>query len=88
MHLASSGKQTFCASGHPSPSLLFRIIGGAVGVSVGQAVYTSVLKMKIDRIPELSGIDTSPAALAQSIRMLKHMPVNTFDDYCFLFLFE
>ncbi|KAI9446080.1 MFS general substrate transporter [Lactarius indigo] len=51
-----------------------RTLGGAVGISIGQAIYTSILKRKIDRIPDLSGFDTSPAALARSVKKLKNLP--------------
>ncbi len=55
-------------------------MGGTFGVSVGQAIYTSILKKKINRIPNLSGFDTSPAALSESVRTLQRLPVNNFDD--------
>ncbi len=55
-------------------------MGGTVGVSIGQAIYTSILK-KINRIPYLSGFDTSLAALFESVRTLQRLPVNNFDDY-------
>jgi EmrB/QacA subfamily drug resistance transporter len=51
-----------------------RTMGGTVGISVGQAIYSSILKRKINKIPDLSGIDTSPAALAESVRTLKNLP--------------
>lgn len=51
-------------------------MGGTVGISIGQAIYSSVLKRKINRIPDLNGIDTSPAALAESVRTLQHLPVS------------
>jgi hypothetical protein len=51
-------------------------MGGTVGISVGQAIYSSILKRKINKIPDLSGIDTSPAALAESVRTLKNLPVS------------
>ncbi|KAH9071118.1 MFS general substrate transporter [Lactarius deliciosus] len=51
-----------------------RTLGGAVGISMGQAIYTSILKGKIDRIPDLSGFDTSPAALAKNAKKLKNLP--------------
>ncbi|KAF8265942.1 MFS amino acid permease [Lactarius quietus] len=51
-----------------------RTMGGTVGISIGQAICTSVLKRKINRIPGLSGIDTSPAALAQGVRTLQRLP--------------
>jgi hypothetical protein len=51
-------------------------MGGTVGISVGQAIYSSVLKRKINRIPDLSGTDTSPAALTENVRTLQHLPVS------------
>ena len=51
-------------------------MGGTVGISIGQAIYSSVLKRKINRIPDLSGIDTSPSALAESVRTLQHLSVS------------
>ncbi len=55
-------------------------MGGTVGVSIGQAIYTSILK-KINRILNLSGFDTSPAVLSESVWMLQRLLVNNFDDY-------
>jgi hypothetical protein len=55
---------------------VIRTMGGAIGISVGQAIYTSILKRKINRIPDLSGFDTSPAALSQSVRTLQRLPVS------------
>jgi hypothetical protein len=51
-------------------------MGATVGISVGQAIYTSALKRKVNRIPDLTGTDTSPAALAESVRTLQHLPVS------------
>jgi EmrB/QacA subfamily drug resistance transporter len=51
-----------------------RTVGGTVGISVGQAIYSSILKRKIGRIPDLSGYNTSPSALAQSVTTLKFLP--------------
>ncbi len=56
-------------------------MGGTVGVSIGQAIYTSILKKKTNRIPNLSGFDTSPAVLSKSVQTLQRLPVNSFDDY-------
>ena len=53
-------------------------MGGTVGISIGQAIYSSILKKKIKRIPDLSGVDTSPAALAESVRTLQHLPVSKY----------
>ena len=52
-----------------------RTMGGTVGIAIGQAIYTSVLKKKIDKIPGLSGFDTSSAALSEGVRTLKLLPV-------------
>ena len=51
-------------------------MGATVGISIGQAIYTSVLKRKINGISDLTGTDTSPAALAESVRTLRHLPVS------------
>ncbi|KAH9071142.1 MFS general substrate transporter [Lactarius deliciosus] len=51
-----------------------RTMGGTVGISVGQAIFTSILKKKINRIPDLNGFDTSPAALSESVRTLHSLP--------------
>jgi len=50
-----------------------RTLGGTVGISVGQAIFSSILAQKIRRIPNLT-IDTSPAALSQSVGKLKQIP--------------
>jgi hypothetical protein len=51
-------------------------MGGTVGIAIGQALYTSILKKKINRIPGLSGYDTSPGALSESVRTLQSLPVS------------
>ena len=51
-------------------------MGGTVGIAVGQAIYTSILKRKISRIPDLSGFDTSPVGLSESVRTLHTLPVS------------
>jgi len=51
-----------------------RTMGGTVGIAVGQTLYTSILKRKINRIPGLSGFDTSPAGLSDSVRTLHTLP--------------
>ncbi|KAF8503316.1 major facilitator superfamily domain-containing protein [Russula emetica] len=51
-----------------------RTMGGTVGIAVGQALYTSILKKKINKIPNLSGFDVSPGALSESVRTLKRLP--------------
>ncbi|KAI9508296.1 MFS amino acid permease [Russula earlei] len=43
-----------------------RTMGGTVGIAIGQALYTSILKRKLKRIPNLGGFDASPAALSES----------------------
>lgn len=51
-------------------------MGGTVGIAIGQALYTSMLQKKISKIPGLSGFETSPAALSESVRMLRRLPVS------------
>ncbi len=58
------------------PDLHVRTMGGTVGIAIGQALYTSILKKKIAEIPSLSGFDTSPGALSESVRTLKRLPVS------------
>lgn len=53
---------------------LLKTMAGTIGISIGQAIYTSILKRKINRIPDLSGFDTSPAALTESVRTLQRLP--------------
>ncbi len=53
-----------------------RTMGGTVGIAIGQAIYTSILKKKINKIPGLSGFDTSPGVLSESVRTLKFLPVG------------
>ena len=59
----------------PVAEFKFRTMAGTVGISVGQAIYTSILKKKINRIPDLKGFDTSSTALAESVRTLQLLPV-------------
>jgi hypothetical protein len=51
-------------------------MGGTVGIAVGQALYTSILRKKINKIPGLSGFDTSPGALSESVRTLPRLPAS------------
>ncbi|KAH9483677.1 putative MFS-type transporter [Psilocybe cubensis] len=51
-----------------------RTIGATVGISIGQAIYTSSLKKKLEGMGTPGGIDTSPAALSQNVRNLKNIP--------------
>lgn len=45
-----------------------RTLGGTIGISIGQAIYASVLRRKINSLG--LDFDTSPGALAQSVRTL------------------
>jgi hypothetical protein len=56
--------------------LYVRTLGGTVGIAIGQALFTSILKKKINKIPGLSGFDTSPGALSESVRTLNRLPVS------------
>ena len=51
-------------------------MGGTVGIAIGQTLYTSVLRRKINKIPGLRGLDTSAAALSESVRTLRGVPVS------------
>ncbi|KAF8163478.1 MFS amino acid permease [Crassisporium funariophilum] len=51
-----------------------RTLGATVGISIGQAIYSSTLRKKISKIPNLPlSFDTSPAGLTQSVGRLKHI---------------
>ncbi|KAI0064904.1 MFS amino acid permease [Artomyces pyxidatus] len=50
-----------------------RTLGGTMGISIGQAIYSSVLKKKLADFPT-GGFDTSPAALSQGVKQLKDIP--------------
>ncbi|KJA23787.1 hypothetical protein HYPSUDRAFT_39633 [Hypholoma sublateritium FD-334 SS-4] len=50
-----------------------RLLGGTVGISIGQAIYASTIRKKVANIPNLT-LDTSPAALSQSVLKLKDIP--------------
>ena len=79
----STGTFGFLRCARPGASVKFisdlyvRTMGGTVGIAIGQALYTSILKKKISKIPSLSGFDTSPGALSESVRTLKTLPVST-----------
>jgi len=50
-----------------------RTLGGTVGISVGQAIFSSILAQKIRRIPNLT-FDSSAASLSQGVGRLKLIP--------------
>ncbi|ETW86054.1 MFS amino acid permease [Heterobasidion irregulare TC 32-1] len=50
-----------------------RTLGGTIGTSIGQAIYSGVLRQKVAKLPNVS-FDTSPAALSESVRQLKNIP--------------
>ncbi|EEB89152.1 hypothetical protein MPER_12785, partial [Moniliophthora perniciosa FA553] len=49
-----------------------RTLGGTVGIAIGQAVWSSTLQNRLDRIPDLS-LGTAGGELAQSVRHLKEI---------------
>jgi hypothetical protein len=53
--------------------MFLRVIGGAIGISVSEAIISSVLHQKLSRIPGYTG-GTSPAALTQGVSHLKDIP--------------
>ncbi|KAI0051349.1 MFS general substrate transporter [Auriscalpium vulgare] len=51
-----------------------RTMGGTVGIAIGQVIYTSVLRRKINRLDlKTINFDTSPEALSQSVHLLKNI---------------
>jgi len=50
-----------------------RTLGGTVGISIGQAIFSSVLQEKVKSISGLT-LNTSPGALSESVRHLKDIP--------------
>jgi len=53
--------------------LFLRTLGGTVGISIGQTIYSSILRMKIRNISNVT-FNTSPSALLQSVGLLKTIP--------------
>ncbi|KAJ7661600.1 major facilitator superfamily domain-containing protein [Mycena polygramma] len=49
---------------------LFRTLGSTIGISVGQAIWSGVLRQRISKIPNLT-LDLSGAALADSARQIQ-----------------
>ena len=54
---------------------LLRQLGATIGVSVGQAIWSSQLRQRIVHIPGFD-IDTSAAALTDSIRLINSLEVR------------
>ncbi|KAG6814513.1 hypothetical protein H0H92_000038 [Tricholoma furcatifolium] len=50
-----------------------RTLGGTVGISIGEAIFTSIVAKKLVKIPNLT-FNTSPGALTESVRQLKDIP--------------
>ncbi|KAL0946650.1 hypothetical protein HGRIS_012844 [Hohenbuehelia grisea] len=55
---------------------LIRTLGGTVGISVGQAIFSSTLRKRLRDIPNVA-LDTSTGALAESVHRLKNIPDPT-----------
>ncbi|RDB21176.1 putative transporter C3H1.06c [Hypsizygus marmoreus] len=53
-----------------------RTLGGTVGISIGQAIFSSTVSKKIRKIPNIA-LDTSPGGLSESVRGLKNIPDPT-----------
>ncbi|KAL0063748.1 hypothetical protein AAF712_009305 [Marasmius tenuissimus] len=49
-----------------------RTLGGTVGIAIGQAIWSSTLKNKLNKMQNVP-IDTSSANLSQSVRQLKNI---------------
>lgn len=50
-----------------------RTMGSTIGVAIGQTIYTSDLRGRLQHLPHIT-IETSPDALAQSIPQLRNIP--------------
>lgn len=57
--------------------MLYRYLGGAIGVSLGQAIFSNVARKKVSQFPGLD-LDTSAAALGQIIPKLKLISVSDY----------
>jgi hypothetical protein len=55
--------------------LVFRTLGGTVGITIGEAIISSVLQQKLRGIQGLT-IDTSAAALNDSVRQISSISVR------------
>lgn len=53
-----------------STFMFVRQLGGTVGISIGQTIWASTLRQKAEKLTSIS-IDTSAAALVQSVRSLR-----------------
>jgi len=56
--------------------ILIRNIGGTIGISVGQAIWSSELRKRIKSLPHFAA-DTSAITLTQSVRILKDIKPAT-----------
>lgn len=52
-----------------STFMFIRTLGGTIGISIGEAIVSSVLQRRISKIPGIN-LDTSPSALNQEVRRL------------------
>ncbi|THU87242.1 MFS general substrate transporter, partial [Dendrothele bispora CBS 962.96] len=50
-----------------------RTLGGTVGISIGQAIFSNTLRQRLAKIPNIQ-LDTSSSALSQSVRHLNEIP--------------
>lgn len=55
--------------------MLYRYLGGAIGISLGQAIFSNVARKKMSRFPGLD-LDTSAAKLGQIVPKLKLISVS------------
>ncbi|KAF8743642.1 hypothetical protein AX14_001699 [Amanita brunnescens Koide BX004] len=59
-----------------------RTLGGTIGVSIGQAIFSSIARKKVSQIPGID-INTSAGALGEIVPSLKLIPVSDFGCECF-----
>ncbi|KAH7912244.1 major facilitator superfamily domain-containing protein [Hygrophoropsis aurantiaca] len=57
--------------------VFLRTLGGTVGITIGEAIISSVLQQKLKAVPGLSGFGTSAADLNDSVRKISSIPDAT-----------
>ena len=83
LHLASLG--TDIHTPFDQVLILYRYLGGAIGISLGQAIFSNVARKRMSRFPGLD-LDTSAEALGQIVPKLKLISVS--DSTCFLHILK
>lgn len=58
-----------------------RTLGGTIGITIGEAIFSTAVKKQVRGVAALQNIDTSPSALSESVPQLKHIAVRLFRSY-------